>query len=385
MANESEVISWIRSRARPARGLVIGIGDDAAAWKPAPGFDLLACCDLSVEDVHFRTQWAQPRQIGHKALAVTVSDVAAMGGVPLYGLVSMALPAGKPDDYYQQLLDGIFTLAERVGMQIIGGDTSASPGPLFLDTMVIGQCPSGRALSRSGAKPGDLIFVTGSLGASALGLYFLQRESNGAPDNPIPGSSSKKPGAEPEAPEQRSPVIESAQRSGRQKEQLASADAQATRATDTTDALSLARAHAIERHLMPEPQVEAGRLIGDSGLATAMIDISDGLSTDLGHIITESGAGAILNAESIPISECVTAARSLGAPISPLELALHGGEEYELLFTAAPEHRQAVCDLLASIGLRVSCIGEIVREPVFKLNDNGVLTDLTPSGFEHVF
>ena len=378
--DESKIISWVRSRARPGNGLVIGIGDDAAVWRPTPGLDLLVCCDLSVEDIHFRTEWAEPRQIGHKSLAVTISDIAAMGGVPRYALLSAALPSGGPEGFFEQLFDGIFQLADKLDVRIIGGDTSRSPGPIFLDSMVVGECARGRAVPRSGAGAGDLIFATGSLGASALGLYFLQTESSLLQTAPrsLEGpeaSSSPAPGDRPGNNLNRGVTNISAG--------LPSNGPNVGQSPSNIVDLARARHQSIERHRMPEPRVEAGKAIGESGLATAMIDISDGLSTDLSHIITESGQGAILYADSIPIAESVAMAKRAGAAIDPLSLALHGGEEYELLFTARPVDRSRVEDLLRSVGLAVSCIGEVVADPGLKLCADGVRSELIPSGYEH--
>jgi thiamine-monophosphate kinase len=378
--DESKIISWVRSRARPGHGLVIGIGDDAAVWRPTPGLDLLVCCDLSVEDIHFRSEWATPRQIGHKCLAVTISDIAAIGGTPRYALVSAALPSGKPEGFFEQLFEGIFDLADKLDVRIIGGDTSRSPGPIFLDSMVVGECASGRAVPRSGSRPGDLIFVTGSLGASALGLYFLQTESSllqtasRALETPVasaPHAPANRPGNHPNQGATDVPAG------------LPSNGPNVGQSPSALVELGRARLQSVERHLTPEPRVAAGKAIGTSGLATAMIDISDGLSTDLNHIITESGHGALLYTESIPIAKSVVLAKRAGAAIDPLSLALHGGEEYELLFTGRPVDRPRVEELLKSVGLHVSCIGEVVADPGLKLSTDGVRSDLIPSGFEH--
>lgn len=338
MNDESKIISWVRTRPqRRDSDLVVGIGDDAAVWRPKPGHDLLVCCDLSVEGVHFRTAWAEPEMIGHKCLAVTISDIAAMGGAPRYALVSAALPAGKPDGFIEGLFAGIFELATRLDVEIIGGDTSASPGPVFLDTTVIGECATDRAIKRSGARPGDLIFVTGSLGGATLGLHFLQTKHETYAEHP------------------------------------------------GHDILRRARQQAITRHLMPEPRVLAGKTIGASGLATAMIDISDGLSTDLAHLMSESHTGAIIDAESIPIAESVALATQSGLEISPLDLALHGGEEYELLLTSPPENRRALQEAVGSAALQLSCIGKVVSDPGVRIRAGETLTELAPLGYQHSF
>jgi thiamine-monophosphate kinase len=307
---------------------LVGIGDDAAVIRPRDGADLIACCDLMVEGVHFRTEWARPSMIGHKALAVTLSDVAAMGGSARFAMISIALPARVSLDFTDELFSGIFDLAAAFGVTIIGGDTSSSIGPLFIDTSVIGDCPSGRAVTRGGAQTGDTIFVTGRLGASALGLLLLEK-----------GSS-----VESEA--------------------------------------DVMRHQAMIKHLAPQPRLELGRALAEAGVATAMIDISDGLSTDLWHILEESGRGAVIRADVIPIDESVI---SLSGDLQsdPLSLALGGGEEYELLFTTRGEDRARVFELSKESGVLVTEIGEIVSGEGLQISFGGKLEALAPSGYEH--
>ncbi|HJZ66989.1 MAG TPA: thiamine-phosphate kinase, partial [Blastocatellia bacterium] len=264
MPSESEIISRVRKRARVSDDVRLGIGDDAAVIKGAGGKDLIACCDLMVEGVHFRAEWTPPRLLGRKALAVNLSDVAAMGGVPRYAMMSVALPKKYSSEFIDQLFGGVFEFADACEVSIIGGDTSSSRDSLFIDVSVIGDCDTGRAVTRSGAKPGDAIYVTGCLGASALGLSLLES-----------GYRLEEPGTD-------------------------------------------AKCRAISRHLNPEPQLKLGRAIGKAGLATAMIDISDGLSTDLQHLCEESGCGAVIDAGAIPIADCVKSVASEAKDLDPL-------------------------------------------------------------------
>jgi thiamine-monophosphate kinase len=314
------------------------VGDDAAVLEVNPGFELIACCDLSVEGVHFRREWAPPRLIGHKALAVTLSDVAAMGALARFAMVSMALPKSTSAQFIDELLAGMFELAEAWQVSIVGGDTSVSPGPLIIDTSVIGECEKGLALKRGGARPGDTIYVTGSLGASALGLQLLN--------------------------------------SG------ITIDAGATETAG--EAAQPPQVEAILRHLKPEPRLDAGRAIAQARVATAMIDISDGLSTDLSHIVEESGCGAVIQASSVPIAGCVTALASSGFDVVPLDVALHGGEEYELLFTAPPEAAARIADRFRSLSLQCTAIGEVIERPGLHLASEGGLEPMRPLGFEHL-
>ncbi len=286
MPGEAEIISRIRRRARATDQVLIGIGDDAAVLRHGTATDLIACCDLIAEGVHFRREWAAPRLIGHKALAVTLSDVAAMGGVARFAMISIALPHTLSPDFIEELFEGIFELADSSGVSIIGGDTSSSVDSLFIDTSVIGECAAGRAITRKGAKVGDAIYITGALGASALGLLLLER---------------------------------------------------GFRLANLTE--SDAHAEALMKHLAPAPRLKIGQAIGERGLATAMIDVSDGLSTDLWHILDESDCGAIIKADRVPVAGCVQRLAACDSEIEPLRLALDGGEDYELLFTSPLENQ----------------------------------------------
>jgi thiamine-monophosphate kinase len=324
MPGEREIISKLRQRAQAADNVIVGIGDDAAVLG-GDACDLLLCSDLTVEGVHFRLDWADPRVIGRKALAVTLSDIAAMGGTPLTGLVSVALPPGVSSDLIDGLFEGIFEIAGRNRVTIVGGDTSLSPGPLFIDTVLMGTCLKGRAIRRSGAHKGDRIYVTGRLGASTLGLRLLEQ------------------------------------------------GVRLGRASET-------ERQAIIKHLSPDPRIDFGSLIATGELATSMIDISDGLSTDLGHILEECGCGAVIDANAIPVAEPVRA-----LALDPLRLALHGGEEYELLFTARPENHERIIDCSSKTSLPVSLIGEIVQGKGIRLMRDDVIEGIEPQGFEHVF
>jgi thiamine-monophosphate kinase len=335
MPGESEIIAMIRARSGtvPRSGVEVGIGDDAAVLRPDSSTDLLFCSDLSVESVHFRTEWAEPEVIGKKALAVTVSDIAAMGGQPKFALASIAFSPASSMQFIEQLFSGMFDLAGALGFSLVGGDTSASPGPLFIDTSAIGVCGRGRAVTRSGARPGDLVYVTGELGASALGLSLLE--------------AGLRLGAPAMGPD------------------------------------GLARQAAIRRHLLPEPRVMAGRTIGLAGVATAMIDISDGLATDLGHIVQDSKCGIVIRGKALPVARPLIELSSLGAIEDPLQLALGSGEEYELAFCARPEAVNSVRDLSYELELPITLIGEVIQDRgLFIELDKGTVT-IEAKGFEH--
>ena len=330
--NESEIISQVKKRAKINDQVLIGIGDDAAVIKTSGDTDLIACCDLMVENVHFRTEWTPPRLLGRKALAVNLSDVAAMGALPKFAMISIAVPHKYSPEFINELLKGISELADASGVAIIGGDTSASSQSLFIDISVIGECEGGRAVTRSGAEIGNTIYVSGSLGASALGLSFLEA---------------------------------------------------GFRLSDVKDLGDTAR-QALLKHLAPEPKLRLGRALGEAGLATAMIDISDGLSTDLSHILEESGVGATLQASALPIDDCVLSATASVPAVDPTTLALNGGEEYELLFTVRPQDQDRLSFLVKTLGEKVTPIGEIVPGRELKLERNGIIEMIQPRGYEHI-
>jgi thiamine-monophosphate kinase len=331
MPVESEIISRIKRRARAHDQVRVGIGDDAAVINTGGATDLIACSDLMVEGVHFRSEWGEPRLIGHKALAVTLSDVAAMGGAARFAMISIALPRRLSPGLIEEIFQGLFDLADACEVAVIGGDTSGSRDSLFIDTSVIGECAAGRAVTRRGARAGDILYITGSLGASMLGLQLLE---------------------------------------------------QGVRLKDCGNNLACLRA--LTKHLAPEPRLKEGRAIGEMNIATAMIDISDGLSTDLWHILDESGCGAIIHAGAIPIDESVRSMAASATKIDPLRLALNGGEEYELLFTSRPDDRSRVEGIASSLGVSITEIGEIVAGTGLHLERDGVLEPAPPSGYEHV-
>ncbi len=311
----------------PGGGVVIGPGDDAAAVQLPRDARLLLTTDLLAEDVHFRRRWARPADLGWKLAAVNVSDIAAMGGRPLWALVSLSLPAGLDASFAAGLARGLHAAARRYGFAIVGGDTCASGAGIFLSLTLAGAAAP-RLLTRGGALPGDLLLVTGHVGSSSLGLAALDR--HGAGPLPVPLQS------------------------------------------------------CCRRHLRPEPRQAFGAALARTGLASAALDVSDGISRDLGRLCAASGVGALVQAASLPVlPSTIRAARLLDLDLT--EAALHGGEEYELLFTAAPRHAQRVAALGRRLGLRVTAIGGILprRAGVSVIGLDGNTDTLTPRGWEH--
>jgi thiamine-monophosphate kinase len=321
---ELALVRQIRSRSgRGSRGAVrVGIGDDCALLRTRPGEELAVTTDLSIAGRHFQLDWHPPESVGHRTLARGLSDLAAMGARPLAAFLSlglprhMALPGRRGSgSWMSRFLDGLLRLAETHRVPLAGGDLAESPVALA-DIVLVGAVPRGRALLRSGARPGDSLFVTGSLGGAAAGLERVPR---------LKGNPAEK------------------------------------------------MASALKAHLFPQPRVRLGIRLQRRGLATAAIDLSDGLSTDLAHICEESGLAAEVDAAALPVH-----------PEANLEQALHGGEDYELLFTARPSTR-----IPRSIaGMRVTKIGRMVkpkssRQPAVVLIAERGSEALEPRGWEH--
>ena len=307
---ELELIRRIRRAANQgARNPGVGIGDDCAILPVPRGHELLVTTDFSLDGVHFRRDWHPPDSIGHRCLARGLSDIAAMGGTPHSAFLSLALPADLPQRWVDDFLRGFLKLAKQYKVQLAGGDTAQSPAGVLADIIVVGSVPTGKAILRCGARPGDLIYVTGTLGASVATLQELRR--------------GKKfwPVTQP-------------------------------------------------RHFYPDPRLTVGRYLREHKLATAMIDTSDGLSTDLRHVCDESRVGATVEAAALPHTQADAS----------LQFALHGGEDYELLFTAPPDKR-----IPKSIdGVPLTHIGAITRARQIKLKSpEGSSQPLLPGGWQH--
>jgi thiamine-monophosphate kinase len=343
--NEFDFITRIRERARlrgVTTGLVRGIGDDAAVVKSFVGSDVVISTDFLVEDVDFRRHTTEPDLLGYKALAVSLSDIAAMGARPRWALLSIGLPrdAWKPE-VLDQFYEGFFQLAGRYGVGLIGGDVSRTPEKIVIDSIVMGECLMDREVFRSGAKPGDQIYVTGFLGDAAAGLRLIER------------------GARLHSPATQETMVAA----GGEENEHYPID------------------HLLLRQLRPEPRVGWGLLLGEQQLATAMIDISDGLSSDLNHLCVESKVGALIDASRIPIDPLVTELSGRRA-LDPLMLALHGGEDFELLFTVSPQN---VARLPKKVdGVSLTRIGEITEASFgVRISEGSRTWNLEPGGWEH--
>ncbi|HZS06798.1 MAG TPA: thiamine-phosphate kinase [Blastocatellia bacterium] len=339
MNSEFAFINRIRSRAAlRSADLVCGIGDDTAIITERAGREMLVTADLLIEDVHFKSDYTPPRHLGHKALAVSLSDIAAMGGEPRHALLTLGIPKNKsrfpnPDPQWEEFFAGYFALADKFGVTLIGGDTCAAPDRLVIDSIVMGNCARGKAVRRSGAQPGDGIYVTGELGASAAGLELLRRGE---------------------------------------------------RLSENKDS---ALQRALRAHLTPQPRVEFGRRIGEAGLTRAMIDVSDGLAQDLGHICEESGVGAIIDYAEVPMAAETRLVSE--SDESAFTLATSGGEDYELLLTADRRDETVLKEIAQACNLLLTRIGEIVAiDPAvcaspLLLRQAGRIEPLRARGYDH--
>jgi thiamine-monophosphate kinase len=372
--NEKSLIERIR-RAATGRGRRpgLGIGDDSAVLPLPRGHEALVTTDFSLEDVHFRREWHPPDSVGHRCLARGLSDIAAMGGIPRAAFLSLALPPELPQSWVDKFIAGLLKLAGEFSVSLAGGDTAQSPDGILADIVVLGSVPAGQAILRSGARPGDFLYVTGTLGSAVAALNELR------------------------------------------------------------DGKKL-RTRSHPKHFYPQPRLAVGQFLREKKLASAMIDISDGLSTDLGHICEESGAGAVVYEQMVSLvsavdrvnrfvsghglSRAARHARKTGASApalagakahefqhvlfgttgsraltqsstthqtisthtGDLALTLHGGDEYELLFTARPERR--IPKQIA--GVPITRIGEILRGDEMRLaTADGKTQPLKPAGWEH--
>lgn len=313
----------------PGADVIVGIGDDVAVLRAIGTRVWLATCDVQVEGAHFLREAIAPRDLGRKALAINLSDIAATGGTPRFALVSLGLPGDLGVEFMDELYAGLRAEAEIFGVEIIGGNMSRSRLGIFIDVFLLGEAPRENILLRSGARVGDKILVTGTLGDAAAGVALL-----------------------------------------------------INRALTTTEAYAaMARTH----RDTPTPRVREGQLIGAAHVATAMLDVSDGLASDLSHICERSGVSARVFAENLPVADenRILARAAYG---DERHFALYGGEDYELLFTAPAAQANALADKITrETDTRVSIIGEILPKDARReltLPDGRVIP-LEARGWDH--
>jgi thiamine-monophosphate kinase len=300
---EFDFIAWLRQRTPPASRVLAGPGDDCAVIETIPNHPWLVTTDMMLEGSHFVLAEAGPRRVGHKAMAVNLSDIAAMGGRPVAAFVSVGLPRGNAETLAEELYLGMREVADRFETAIAGGDTNTWAGGLVVSVTVMGDPGPQGPIHRRGAKPGDWLFVTGPLGGSILG-----------------------------------------------------------------------------KHLDFVPRVKEGLMLQEHAMLHAMIDISDGLSADVFHICEESGCGAVLFSDKVPISD---AARTIADGKAPLEHALGDGEDFELAFAVDSADGERLLKTQPIPGTTLSHVGVFVAEKALFLEENGARRRIEPRGFAH--
>ena len=322
---ERGLIDRITARLAMPSWVVVGPGDDAAVIATERGALEVLTTDTQVEGVHFDHRFVPADAIGHRALAVNLSDLAAMGAKPRAALLSLMLPDALDVAVVDGMLDGLTALAARHGVTLIGGNISRSPGPLVVDVTAVGSVRPRRVLRRAGARPGDGVYVTGSLGDALVGLHSLQERL----------------GPQGSAPQM-----------------------------------------AEQRYLYPEPRVRMGMLLGRNRAATACMDLSDGLADAVRQVAAASNVGITIDADALPIADAVRRWH-VDHNADPTAMALQGGDDYELLFTARPSHAGRLRDVKAHAGsLPITKIGEVTSDRRLTVRTPGGDTPL-PEGFEH--
>lgn len=316
MSSEFDLIQ--RHFSRTPLNAVLGVGDDCALLQPDAGMQLAVSTDTLVADVHFFAD-ADPQKLGWKSLAVNLSDLAAMGAIPRWTTLALTLPE-IDDDWLAAFVSGLYRCADQFGVSLVGGDTTR--GALSITLTIIGEVPPNQALRRDGARPGDDVWVSGTLGDAAFALAALQ---------------------------------------GRAK------------LTDADLEVLAARLHA------PTPRVELGLAL--RGLASSAVDVSDGLLADLGHVLARSGCGVIVEYAQLPLSDIV---HDYIAHPEFDACVLSGGDDYELCFTAPVEHRQTLGEIATRLGVRLTAIGTVRTKPGLAVRDaQGQAMDLRHTGYDH--
>jgi|TARA_B110000240_G_C13450957_1_gene432484 thiamine-monophosphate kinase len=308
-----------------------GIGDDCAVFSTLSNTSQLISTDALIESIHFDLKTISPKQLGFKAMSVNISDIAAMGGTPYLAVISLGLPKTTSIKFIDKLYSGLKKSCDLYNIQLVGGDTIASPKHLFINICILGEAVKNRVFYRKGARPGDQIFVTGNLGDSAMGLKLLRSKNK--------SFASKK----------------------------------------HSDTL-------VKKHLEPTPRIKEARLLAKSNVkVTSMIDISDGLEQDLAHLCTTEKIGATLYEKNLPFSEALRNA-CLEKEYNPTDWILQGGEDYELLFTITPRDVKKLNRLFTKTDIPISHIGEITNIPkkiqLKKKTGKTIFLKMT-KGFDH--
>jgi thiamine-monophosphate kinase len=334
---ERELLRVLRGRIPGGPGVLLGVGDDAALVESRP--TTLFTTDALVEGVHFTQAACPPHLVGRKALTVNLSDIGAMGGTPRYACVSLVLPGKLTYGYFSGLFDGLLERAAETGVSIVGGNLASTSGPMVVDVSLLGDAE--HVLRRSGAEPGDLVIVTGSLGAAAVGLRLLSQGARLTSEGVLDQSGPWTPSS------------------------------------------AKAVTRCLRAQLDPSPPLAFARALAEQDIAHASMDISDGLARDLSVLCEESGIAAILDRDMVPVDPLAGGLeRARGG--DAFSLALHGGEDYELLLAVPPDKWDAVRDVAVIWDLPVTIIGTFVEgPPQVSLHSASGSTPLKTDGFDH--
>jgi len=334
---ERALVAHLRSRIPQGPGVVLGVGDDAAVIETGPL--TLVTADSLIEGVHFRREWSPPRLLGRKALTVNLSDIAAMAGVPRYATVSLCLPPDVPMKFVDGLYDGLLERGAEAGVSIVGGNVSASWAELVIDITLIGS--GDRILRRSGAVPGDLAVVTGTLGAAAAGLRLLVQGARLTEDGFLESTGV------------------------------------------WTDSSADAVTRCLRAQLDPSPPLALTRALSEQELVHAAMDLSDGLSGDLPLICQESGLACILDRKAVPVDPAAASLeRARGGDAA--DLALHGGEDYQFLFAIPPDRMDGLKDLAVVWDLPLTIVGEFTEgPPTVSIQDGETIKHLESHAHDH--
>ena len=334
---EADLLRHLLHRIPSGPGVVLGVGDDAAVVETSPVTVLTT--DSLVEDVHFRREWMVPRLLGRKALSINLSDIAAMAGIPRYALVNLCLSPETRVATVDGFYDGLLERAAETGVNVVGGNLARTAGPAVISLTLVGQAP--RVLSRAGARPGDLVVVTGMLGGAAAGLKLLSQGARLDEDGELLSTGL------------------------------------------WTESSAVALRHCLRAQLDPQPPLSFARALAEVELVHAAIDVSDGLSGDLRRLCEASGVAATIDAFAVPVNlHAAGLERARGG--DALALALHGGEDYQLLLAVAPENLTGLKDLAVIWDLPLTVVGEFsAGEPGVFLGAGTDRTPLAPSSHDH--
>lgn len=334
---ERALLRYLRERIPQGDGVTLGVGDDAALVETGPA--TLITTDAMVEGVHFLREWTPPRLLGRKALSINLSDIAAMAGVPRYATISLCLPRLLPFGFIDGLYDGLLERASEAGVSLVGGNLSATEGPLVIDVMLMGR--GDRVLRRDGARPGDLLVVTGTLGAAAEGTRLLRQGARLSTEGEL----------------------------------------ETTGVWTQTSAEALR--HCLKAHLDPAPPLAFARALAEHEFVHAAMDVSDGLSGDLLTLCEASEVAATIDAESVPVdAKMAGLERARGG--DALALALHGGEDYQLLMAVPPDRLDDLRDLAVVWSLPLAVVGQCAAgSPALSIRDATGVTPLEVAAYDH--